>query len=59
MKDPWGNQRAGFSARGWIDRNEFGLTWNKALETGGVLVGDRIEIEIDVEAVKQAPAKVA
>lgn len=59
MKDPWGNQRAGFSARGWIDRNEFGLTWNKALEAGGMLVGDRIEIEIDVEAVKQAPAKVA
>ena len=54
VKDPWGNERAGFSAVGSIDRKEFGLTWNQVLETGGFVVGDRIEIEIEVEAVKQA-----
>lgn len=51
-KDPWGNERAGFSARGAIDRKEFGLKWNQALETGGVLVGDRVDIEIEVELVR-------
>jgi polyisoprenoid-binding protein YceI len=58
-KDPWGNVRAGFSAKTSIDRKEFGLTWNQALEAGGVLVGDRVEIEIEVEAVKQSAAKAA
>jgi polyisoprenoid-binding protein YceI len=48
-----------FSAKGSIRRKDFGLTWNQALETGGVMVGDHIEIEIDIEAVKQADAKVA
>ena len=57
--DPWGNTRAVFSAKGSISRKEFGLTWNQALETGGVMVGDQVEIEIDIEAVKQADAKVA
>lgn len=57
--DPWGNTRAVFSARGSVSRKDFGLTWNQALETGGVMVGDHIEIEIDVEAVKQAGAKAA
>lgn len=57
--DPWGNTRAVFSAKTSVSRKEFGLTWNQALETGGVMVGDHIEIEIDVEAVKQADAKVA
>jgi polyisoprenoid-binding protein YceI len=52
-KDPWGGERAGFVARTSIDRKDFGLTWNKALEAGGVLVGDRVEIEIDIEAVGQ------
>ena len=52
-KDPWGNQRAAFSARTSVDRKAFGLTWNQALETGGVMVGDKVEIEIDVEAVRQ------
>lgn len=55
-KDPWGNQRAGFSARGHIDRKEFGLKWNQALETGGVLVGDKVEIEIETEVVQKAQA---
>ena len=57
--DPWGNQRAAFSATTAIDRREFGLTWNQVLETGGVMVGDRIDIVIDVEAVRQVAAQVA
>ena len=51
--DPWGNKRAGFEATGQIDRKDFGLTWNKALETGGVLVGDKITLGLEVEAVAQ------
>lgn len=58
-KDPWGNERAGFTAKTAIDRKDFGLTWNQVLEAGGVLVGDRVNIEIEVEAVKQAAAKAA
>ena len=58
-KDPWGNQRAAFSAKTSIDRKEFGLTWNQALETGGVMVGERVDLEIEIEAVKQAAEKVA
>jgi len=52
-KDPWGNAKAGFSAHATLDRREFGLTWNKALETGGMLVGDKIELAIDLQAVPQ------
>lgn len=52
-KDPWGNERAGFNAKARIDRKDFGLTWNQVLEAGGVLVGDRVDIEIEVEAVRQ------
>jgi polyisoprenoid-binding protein YceI len=58
-KDPWGNVRAAFTAKTTIDRKDFGLTWNQVLETGGVMVGDRVEIEADIEAVKQVEAKVA
>lgn len=58
-KDPWGNLRAAFTARTSIDRKDFGLTWNQALETGGVMVGDRVEIEAEIEAVKQVEAQVA
>jgi len=58
-KDPWGNVRAGFSATASINRKDFGLTWNQALETGGVLVADRVDIEIELEAIQQAAAKVA
>ena len=50
-KDPWGNQRVAFAAKARIDRGEFGLKWNQVLETGGVLVGEHIDIEIDVEAI--------
>ena len=51
-KDPWGGERAGFSASGKIDRREFGLTWNQALETGGVVIGNDIKISLEVQAVK-------
>jgi polyisoprenoid-binding protein YceI len=51
-KDPWGNERIGYSASGKIDRRDFGLTWNQALETGGVAVGHEVKIHIDLEIVK-------
>jgi polyisoprenoid-binding protein YceI len=51
-KDPWGGERAGFTARTKLDRKDFALQWNVALETGGVLVGDAVEITIEVEAKK-------
>ncbi len=53
-KSPWGATSAGFSASTSIDRQEWGLNWNQALETGGILVGDKINIEIEVEIIKQA-----
>jgi polyisoprenoid-binding protein YceI len=49
-KDPWGNTKAGFTATGTINRKDFGVEWNAPLETGGVLVGDKVTIEIDIEA---------
>ena len=52
-KDPWGGTRAGFSAETRIDRRDWGLKWNQALETGGILVGNDLKISIDVQAVKQ------
>ena len=58
-KDPWGNVRAAFTAKTSIDRKDFGLTWNQVLETGGVVVGDRVEIEAEIQAVKQVEAQVA
>ncbi|MBI4521638.1 MAG: YceI family protein [Gemmatimonadetes bacterium] len=58
-KDPWGNERAGFTAKTSIDRGEFGLIWNQMLEAGGLMVGERVDIEIEVEAVKQTAVKAA
>jgi len=58
-KDPWGQTRAAFEAKTSIDRRDFGLTWNQALETGGVLVGEKIEIALEVQAVKAQAAQVA
>jgi polyisoprenoid-binding protein YceI len=55
-KDPWGNERIGFQAEASINRKDFGLGWNQALETGGVLVGDKVEILLDVQAVKAQSA---
>ena len=51
-KDPWGNTRMGLSATTKINRKDFGLTWNAALETGGILVGDEVTITLDVQFVK-------
>lgn len=55
--DPLGNKIVSFSAKGKIDRKEFGLTWNKALESGGVLVGEDVELAFEVEAQEQAAKK--
>ena len=52
-QDPWGGTRIGFEGQTEFSRKDFGLTWNVALETGGVLVGEKVKIELDVEAVKQ------
>jgi polyisoprenoid-binding protein YceI len=56
MKDPWGNARIGATATTTVNRKDWGLTWNKALESGGLLVGEEVAITIDVEAVKRKPA---
>lgn len=53
VKDPWGNQRVGATATTKINRTDFGLVWNKALEAGGVMVGDEVSITLDLELVKQ------
>lgn len=53
-KDPWGNEKAGFSIEGKINRKDWGLNWNAALETGGVLVSDEVKISAEVQFVKQA-----
>lgn len=51
VKDPWGNVRSGVSLSGAVKRSDFGLTWNKALETGGVVVGDDIRITVELEGI--------
>lgn len=53
-KDPWGNEKAGFSIEGKINRKDWGLNWNAALETGGVLVSEEVKISAEVQFVKQA-----
>jgi polyisoprenoid-binding protein YceI len=53
-RDPWGGERIGFIAKTSLDRKDFGLTWNQVLETGGLVVGDRLDIDLDVEAVRVA-----
>ncbi|GET34979.1 polyisoprenoid-binding protein [Prolixibacter bellariivorans] len=52
-KDPWGNEKAGFSLEGKINRKDWGLNWNAALETGGVLVSDQVRISAEVQFVRQ------
>ncbi len=52
--DPWGNEKAAFEAKGELNRTDWGLTWNAALEKGGVLVSEKIQIVIDVQLAKQA-----
>jgi polyisoprenoid-binding protein YceI len=53
VTDPWGNTRGGFAASAEVDREDFGLTWNQVLEGGGVVIGKKIVIEIEAEAVLQ------
>jgi polyisoprenoid-binding protein YceI len=54
MKDPWGNQKAGFSINGKINRKDWGLNWNAALEAGGFLVSDTVNISCEVQLIKVA-----
>lgn len=56
-KDPWGHERAGFCAKASLDRRDFGLEWNQFLEAGGALVGNQVDIEIEIEAVRQDDVK--
>jgi polyisoprenoid-binding protein YceI len=58
-KDPWGNTKSGVAATTKLNRKDFGLGWNKALETGGVVVGDEVAVTIDLELTKKAPAPAA
>ena len=51
--DPWGGERIGFSATTKLDRRDFGLVWNQAIETGGVVVGNEVKVSIEVQAVRQ------
>lgn len=51
-KDPWGNMRAGFNAEGKVNRKDFGMVWNKTLDSGGLVVGDEVYIKLDVECIK-------
>ena len=53
VKDPWGNLKAGAAATGKINRKDFGLTWNAAMETGGVVVGEEVKISLDVELTRR------
>lgn len=53
-KDPWGNEKAGFSLTGKINRKDFGLTWNASLETGGVLVSEDVKLSAELQFVKAA-----
>jgi len=52
-KDPWGNTRAGFTAHGRINRQDFGMKWNKVLDSGGFVVGDEVDINLEIECIKQ------
>ncbi|MET8217712.1 YceI family protein [Streptomyces hirsutus] len=54
VTDPFGNERAGFEGSTTVDRTEWGLTWNRVLETGGVLVGEKVKLEFDVSAIRAA-----
>ncbi len=54
-KDPGGNMRAGFSGEGRLNRKEFGMNWNKILDSGGVVVGDEVLIKLDIECIKAKP----
>jgi len=55
MNDPWGNTRAGFSAEGKLNRKDFGMVWNKTLDSGGLVVGDEVQIRLEIECIKAKP----
>lgn len=55
-KDPWGNEKAGFSARGKINRKDFGIVWNKTVDNGGYILGDEVEVTLEIEADAKKPA---
>ena len=55
VKDPWGNDRIAFSAHGTIDRGDYGMTFNQVLEAGGVLVGEEVQIELSIQAIRSTP----
>lgn len=59
VKDPWGNTKAGFETATTLDRKDYGIVWNKAVDNGGVILGDDVEIEINLETQKQAPKAAA
>ena len=54
-KDPWGNTRVGFNAEGKLNRKDFGMVWNKTLDSGGLVVGDEVQIRLDIECIKAKP----
>jgi len=54
-KDPWGNHRAGFTGEGKVNRKDYGMVWNKTLDSGGLVVGDEIFIKLDIECIKEKP----
>ena len=56
-KDPSGNRRAAFEAAGSLNRKDFGISWNKVLDNGGLLVGEEVRLVIEIEAVEKAPEK--
>lgn len=58
-KDPWGNERVGFSAKGKVNRKDFGIVWNKTLDAGGVMLGEDVEVIIDIEAIAAKPKDAA
>ena len=53
IEDPWGCTKAGFSISGEINKNDFGLTWNLPIESGGMLVGDTVELTMEIQLIKQ------
>ncbi len=56
IADPWGNIRAGFETSTTLDRKEYGITWNKALDAGGAILGDEVKVSINLETVQEKPA---
>ncbi|MFN3680815.1 MAG: YceI family protein [Nitrospira sp.] len=52
-QDPWGNLRAGFSAEGKLNRKDFGMVWNKVLDNGGLVVGDEVQVRLEIECIKE------